>query len=148
MLPQCSHITRKRGIYYYRRRLPKPAAGEIAVSLRTRCFREAEWLSQHLDCAFERVLLYMADTNTARADVSAIARQYLCDCLATDLRERRRHPQSAWGKWALSVHSAEEELEKAKAELAGVTSVNWRNDMIDWLMKDNNVPEEQRQELT
>jgi len=49
MLPQCSHITRKRGVYYYRRRLPGDAKREIAVSLRTRMFREAQWLAAKLD---------------------------------------------------------------------------------------------------
>jgi hypothetical protein len=34
MLPQCSHIASKRGVFYYRRRLPLPYLGEIAVSLR------------------------------------------------------------------------------------------------------------------
>ena len=34
MLPQCSHITRKRGVYYYRRRVPKPSSGEIPALTR------------------------------------------------------------------------------------------------------------------
>ena len=65
MLPQCSHIARKRGVYYYRRRLPKPFSGEIAVSLHTKVFLEAEWLSRRLDSAFERVLKHMVETNKA-----------------------------------------------------------------------------------
>ena len=42
MVPQCSHITRKRGIYTYRRRLPRPLQGEVALSLGTDKFRVAE----------------------------------------------------------------------------------------------------------
>jgi hypothetical protein len=47
-LPQCFHITRKRGVYYFRRRLPHPWRGEVALSLRTRHYREAEFLSEAL----------------------------------------------------------------------------------------------------
>lgn len=47
-LPQCSHIARKRGVYYFRRRLPHPWRGEVALSLRTRHYREAKFLSEAL----------------------------------------------------------------------------------------------------
>ena len=46
MLPQCSHITKKRGVYYYRRRIPKCPNREVALSLRTRMFRVAECLAR------------------------------------------------------------------------------------------------------
>ena len=82
MLPQCSRITRKRGVYYYRRRLPKPSSGEIAVSLRTKVFPEAEWLSQRLDSAFERVLQRMTESSDRRADIAGLAANP-CDILAT-----------------------------------------------------------------
>jgi len=55
MLPQCSHITKKRGVYYYRRRVPKSPGREVALSLRTRVFRVAECLATELDEEFERL---------------------------------------------------------------------------------------------
>ena len=76
MLPQCSHITRKWGIYYYRRRLPKPFCGEITVSLRTKIFLEADWLSRSLNGAFERALQRMTETSNQRADIARIAKRY------------------------------------------------------------------------
>jgi len=56
MFPQCSHITRKRGIYHYRRRLPAHPTRELTLSLRTRCFREAEWLAAKLDEVFTTIM--------------------------------------------------------------------------------------------
>ncbi|WP_375143950.1 DUF6538 domain-containing protein [Bradyrhizobium sp. Ash2021] len=52
MLPQCSHITKKRGVYYYRRRVPKSPGREVVLSLRTRVFRVAECLATGLDQEF------------------------------------------------------------------------------------------------
>ena len=66
-LPQCSHIslrsgrvevahlTRKRGIYYWRRRLPVRLCGEVSLSLGTRRFRVAEHLAAMLDARFLRL---------------------------------------------------------------------------------------------
>jgi hypothetical protein len=56
MLPQCSHITRKRGVYYYRRRLPGTPKRELALSLHTRHFREAQWVAAILDREYSRVI--------------------------------------------------------------------------------------------
>ena len=56
MLPQCSHITLKRGVYYYRRRLPRPLTSEITLSLRTRCYLEAQWRARLLDEEFRRTI--------------------------------------------------------------------------------------------
>jgi hypothetical protein len=44
MSPQITHITRKRGVYYYRRRLPQHLGGEVSLSLRTKSFRREEWV--------------------------------------------------------------------------------------------------------
>jgi hypothetical protein len=74
MLPQCSHkcsrITRKRGVYY-RRRLPRPHSGEIAVSLRTRWFRGAQALAAILDSAFDKFF-------ASRAMTTDSACRYIC----------------------------------------------------------------------
>ena len=56
MLPQCSHITKKRGVYYYRRRIPKSPNREVVLSLRTRVFRVAECLANGLDQEFRRLI--------------------------------------------------------------------------------------------
>jgi hypothetical protein len=55
MLPQRSHITKKRGVYYYRRRIPKSPDSEVALSLQTRMFRVAEYLATWLDQEFRRL---------------------------------------------------------------------------------------------
>lgn len=39
-----TRLTRKDGVYYYRRRLPHAAGADFALSLGTRNFREAEHL--------------------------------------------------------------------------------------------------------
>jgi hypothetical protein len=151
MLPQCSHITRKRGIYYYRRRLPKPLCGEIAVSLRTKIFLEADWLSQCLDRAFERALQLMTESGNQLADIAGIAKRYLRDALENDLLVRQAQaghvPKSAWFAWAASIDAVDLELDAAKAVLAG-RKLHGRAELIDWLMDKHNVPEEQRRELT
>jgi hypothetical protein len=67
MLPQSSrkrsrkthidatHLTRKRGVYYYRRLVPEHLGSEVALSLGTRSYREAEHFVERLDAAFDRV---------------------------------------------------------------------------------------------
>jgi hypothetical protein len=120
MLPQCSHITRKRGVYHYRRRLPQPSTRELTLSLRTRCFREAEWLAVKLDQEFAKIMSVKKDEQPA--DIQRIAREYLKDALEHDLSVRKAGADRAltgWSKWASSVDFADEELAKAKAELVG-----------------------------
>ena len=82
-LPSRSHkdasgIARKRGVYYFRRRLPEPLSGEIAVSLATRNYREAEYLAEVLNTAF-RTAMHSYPT---AADLRAILRRYLEEALA------------------------------------------------------------------
>src|SRR5215467_5927078 len=74
MLPQCSHVTRKRGIYYSRR-LPGHRNGEVALSLRTRFFREAQWLAARMDIEFGRIIESVKD-DTKTPDIPRIAREY------------------------------------------------------------------------
>src|SRR5689334_17026010 len=110
MLPQCSHITRKRRVYYYRRRLPKPFTGEVAISLRTKVFLEADWLSQRLDVAFNQVLHRMSET-TRPADIAKIAQDHLRDSLQHELAVRARFagqaPVTRWEKWSNSLNAVE-----------------------------------------
>jgi hypothetical protein len=94
MLPQCSHrershkcfhITRKRGVYYYRRRLPSPPGGEIAVSLGTSNYREAEHKATLLDHVFEAA---RATMTTTPADLQKTLRDYLRSTLDIDAEAR------------------------------------------------------------
>ena len=87
-LPQGSHITRKRGIYYWRRRLPGRRRGEVALSLRTRRYREAEHRAALLDGRFNLVwreapARMMEDKDGTK--FAAILRDYLREVLAADL---------------------------------------------------------------
>src|SRR3984893_17705096 len=90
MLPQCSHITKKRGVYYYRRRVPKSPGREVALSLRTRKFRVAEDLATGLNQEFRR--LTQGVTTHNKTDLTAILRNYLKRRLASDMRERVETP--------------------------------------------------------
>ena len=86
---RCSHkdasgIARKRGVYYFRRRLPEPLSGEIAVSLATRNYREAEHLAEVLNSAFRTAVR----SSPTAADLRAILRKYLDDALEEDARTR------------------------------------------------------------
>jgi|GEM_PF-6250477 len=74
-------MTRKRGVYYYRRRLPKPHKGEVTLSLRTKAFRYAEHLASVLDQSFQQHL--KDDDNTMTTDLRAILRQKLQEALWT-----------------------------------------------------------------
>jgi integrase len=60
MVPQkshnWSHIKRKQGTFVYRRRLPRPHAGEITVSLGTTSFWPAQAMAEALDQAFDLFL--------------------------------------------------------------------------------------------
>ncbi len=51
-----SHIKRKRGVFFYRRRLPRPHQDEITLSLGTTSFWLAQALAKDLDDAFLRFL--------------------------------------------------------------------------------------------
>jgi integrase len=83
-LPQPSHITKKEGVFYYRRRLPKPYISEVAISLRTRRFRFAEALAGQLDAAFHS---FFAENSMPAFDIQAALRAYLQSELAA-LKER------------------------------------------------------------
>lgn len=103
MLPHCSHITRKRGIYYYRRRLPWPRRGEVAVSLGNARYREAEHLAQLLDQTFRRVVLIMKQASDHA--LQAALREYLREAIEAD---RENFESTPYGK---PVYVKEADLE-------------------------------------
>lgn len=82
MHPQCSHITLKRGLFYYRRRLPAPSCSEVALALGTRSFYEARSQATLLDIAFRQ--FYLKCPIMADADLKPILRDYLRSALADD----------------------------------------------------------------
>ncbi len=83
MLPRCSHITRKRGVFYYRRRIPKTPNGEVVLSLRTRVFRVAECLADGLDQEFRKLI--QGVTTDDKTDLPTILRTYLKQRLDLDM---------------------------------------------------------------
>ena len=76
--PQRSHITRKRGVYYFRKRLPTPHQGELALSLRTRHYRQAEALGERLGAVwFEGLRRIEGWAQMATADLAGLIRSWL-----------------------------------------------------------------------
>jgi Domain of unknown function (DUF6538) len=152
MLPQCSHITKKRGVYYYRRRIPKSPGREVALSLRTRVFRVAECLATGLDQEFER--LTQGVTIDDKADLTAILRNYLKRRLDFDMKRRAETPHEPMfgpaepGRSHASVDLEwiEGQLAQARSELAG-RLYDHQRPLIDDLMEDHNVPEQYRNAL-
>lgn len=102
MLPQCSHncshITRKRGVFTYRRRLPQPHAGEITVSLGTTAFWPAQAMAEALDRAFD---CFFAQPSMSGFDIKAALRAYLRRELQ---RLRAKHLATPYGA---PVHATE-----------------------------------------
>ena len=83
-----SRLTRKRGVYYYRRRLPDRLGTDLALSFRTRNYREAEHLAEVLDAEFSRVVSTVSTSENLRS----ILRKYLDDVLAEDAEMRLTAP--------------------------------------------------------
>jgi hypothetical protein len=84
-------MTRKRGVYYYRRRVPQHPTREVTLSLRTRSFREAQWLAVKLDQEFRKVIASVSK-NRNPAEIQRIARDYLKDKLEHDMEQRESSP--------------------------------------------------------
>lgn len=127
MLTQCSHISRKRGIYYYRRRLPKPHKGDVAVSLRTKGFREAEHLATVLDHSFDHVTKNNKKMTTP--DLQAILRQYLKGALEADLEQ---HHAAKPGK-PVYTSNVEEHTDPIDADLGVIEYL--LDDYREWLAR-------------
>ena len=79
--PPCSHLACKRGVFHYRRKLPKTHGGELTLALRTVNYREAAYRVGLLDRLFNRVLRRQSNM----VDLKAILRQQLAEALAADL---------------------------------------------------------------
>lgn len=86
--PQCVHISSRRGIFHYRRRLPTQRAGEVILSLRTRDYREARQLAAAMDDAFDRAVKVVASMPHSDAEIRNIVRTYLNEALERDAEAR------------------------------------------------------------
>ena len=149
MLPQCSHISCKRGVYYYRRRLPQHPNHELTLSLRTRSFREAQWLAAKLDQEFRKVITSVSN-NRNPAEIQRIAREYLKDKLEHDMEQREGSPQrpiynvfSETSPSAADLQWVEAELETAKTELRE-RLFDHQRPLIDEIIEAHSVPPELR----
>lgn len=148
MLPQCSHIAKKRGVYYYRRRLPQPSTRELTLSLRTRSFRKAEWLAARLDAAFHEVIELVKYEKPS--DIPRIARNYLRRKLDFDLEMRTDSPHiGVYSRSGDQGRVVEDDLEWIEGELAGARTellerlYRHQRPLIDELAKDHSVPQDQ-----
>lgn len=102
VLPQCSHITRKRGIYHYRRRVPGHNGGEIVLSLSTRHYRSAEALVVALDRTFQKAWRYaVVEADAGRGELTSILRAEMRSFLDKDLQHRldRRPGEPVYAHW-------------------------------------------------
>ena len=90
--PHGGHITRKRGVYHYRRCLPRPHRGELTLSLATRRYREAEHRAKIGDQAFSEAWGQPKTMTAGIAEVRRIVREYLKEALERDLVWRTIKP--------------------------------------------------------
>jgi Phage integrase family len=153
MLPQCSHITHKRGIFYYRRRIPGHPSAEVAVSLRTRRLGVARCLALELDRAFGRIIATVIE-NKKTVDVLSVARQYLKRALDNDMELRISSPNlGAYSRSRDRGRIVADELEWIDGELATARTelaerlYDHQRPLIDELMAAHEVPEQQREAL-
>jgi len=83
------HIAIKRGIFYYRRRVPG-FRFDIAVSLRTKDFREAQYLARLLD----RKFMWLLPSVRHEPSIQTILRRELLRAIESD---RQRHIATPYG---------------------------------------------------
>jgi site-specific recombinase XerD len=156
LLPQSVHISRRRGIYCYRRRVPGDRCAEVAISLRTRHFREAEHRAGLLDGAFDDALRRARETMSEGYDVNAILREYLRAALDVDLHQRlhRRPGRPVYrGDGGLQWTPQEVDLETVSFLLNDALDALGSGDtrsvarQAEALMVEHGLPEEARQRL-
>jgi hypothetical protein len=114
MFPQCSHITRKRGVFTYRRRLPRPLSGEVTLSLGTRSFWLAQAMAEALDQAFDAFLR----SHPMNAGTKNILRRYLQEQLE-ELRLRHVRTPADQPVYATGLNGHRTALEADLATIDG-----------------------------
>ncbi|MBI1212960.1 MAG: tyrosine-type recombinase/integrase [Alphaproteobacteria bacterium] len=146
MLPHCSHIALKRGVYFFRRRVPGDRGAEVTISLRTRSFREAQWLAASLSSSFDRMVRELGDD----PNISEIVRAFLKRQLDFDLA----HRASSNGKGIYPPYELrEDDLKFLDAEIASARIelrdrlYDHQGPLIDEIMEKYTVPTHLRQVL-
>jgi integrase len=156
--PQCTHITRKRSVYQYRRRLPAPHSGEVMLSLGTKLYREAEHRAALLDETFSRVWERVVGMSGGLAEVKRVVREYLRDALETDLewRATRRPGRALFTNAHEDLHNTvnDVDLDILDSLISDAREALERRDFrsvrstADALLKDNRLSEDDRNLLS
>lgn len=151
--PTLAHITRKRGVFYYRRRFPRPLVGEIGLSLRTRNYRRAEHLASCLDTELLRALRQ----RMTESELAGVLRGYL-ENLLIDYREAHwssRVDRSVFGNWTPKDEDPTDfDLEFIQDQIGEYREAIGRRDAsrvvraVDELMAANDIPVEHRAAIT
>lgn len=148
-----SHITRKKGLYRYRRRLLDGHPGEVCLSLSTRNFREAEHRAGLLDQGFHSAWRRAVnDAEANRADIAHLLREELRKSLEGDLQSRfERKPGTPvyayWWEPGDPLTAAEADLgviRNARASLARDLAENSPKEMEDHaqhLIREHGLPD-------
>lgn len=146
------HVTRKGRVYYYRRRLPQPLAGEVGLSLRTANFREAEWLA----CCIDAKLPDLLRPPVTSRDLGPVLRAYL-DELRQDYAERHRSTPPGRSMFYVPVTDHADPIdvdldfidEHVAEHREAIGRRNWGRvrEVVTDLMKAHEIPEDRRAEL-
>ena len=153
MLPQCSHITRKRGVYYYRRRLPKPLTGGMALRSAPGVSCEPSgWRTSLTLCLHEPSKECLTTRTRLKSPASSISGSgIIWTTIWLDGSQLRHSPVYASvddGEDPVAADLAwvDAELDAAKAELTE-RLYEYQRPLIDYLMEEHKLPEEQWKEL-
>ncbi len=150
-----SRVTKKDGVFYYRRRLPDHLGTDVALSLGTRSFREAEHLAEQLDTVFERVTPSVSSTPELRS----LLRSYLAEALHDDAQRRLsaprgrpiyaslRGPDDHRDPVDLDLEAASDALSDARRALAE-RDYSAVKTSADQLIKEHGLPESAREALS
>ncbi len=142
--PQLHHIGRRAGVYMYRRRVPGDGQFEVALSLRTRNFRHAEYLTAALDRVFTERLLYGARMTPPAQPPALVAalRQYLREELAVHMASTQA-PDGPYPLAMMPAQFMEETIELFQAHLARRDG-HLVGHKVDALMAQHDLPATQR----
>lgn len=118
-----TRITKKSGTYYYRRRVPGSGQGEIALSLSTDRFREAEWLASSLEAEFQRLPWRSMSTAEIQHLLHALLDRLLEDdrVRRVELRERGR-----------PVFASRHHIEEHAGDVRGADTAAFADDAQFW----------------
>lgn len=152
-----TRLTRKGGIYFYRRRLPGTLGHEISMSLGTRQFRRAEWIAASLEAKF---LSIARKPGVTREEIQALLHILLERILDDDEQARvhLREPGYPVHASKFDVEDSDGDLAKADEKAALADKELWVgalaegdysvvSDTVDELLDGQEVPTEDRRFL-